>query len=449
MSRSDSSLKASRAKRIHWLTNALAVSLAGVCGCSTVNTNRMLGQRFATRDASVAATAGNQAATGKQTPSVEREATTMQLTDKPLSPTSNQIALVSYDHVDNSQPASGRPVATLASCQVSGSCVPASSCGCATSACGCQPAGSPAVDVQEYVCDGGDRDPRLAQRQDGSVAGLNPTDTVATYETYDGKVCITPTNRVCIYAPRFGAVRKVSGAILSEHAVATERILAPTKPIGFIESNPTLTAMLPVGPKGAERVSLIDALEDRNQGIPLEKVLPPLRMSDAIVPFQSVQFLATGLIHENELPMLRELWANAKSWDTTESLEILINDQPAVVQQGIKLAKEISVYDVPPGKCSLRICKAASHSLADSGDTISFSIRFDNIGATPIEKVVILDNLSPRLEYIEGSQQSSVSPEPVFTAEPNDVGSMTLRWELKPAIKAGEGGVIHFRCLVR
>src|SRR5690606_27745634 len=34
-------------------------------------------------------------------------------------------------------------------------------------------------------------------------------DTVAHYDTVDGRTFITPSNQVCIYAPRFGVVRRV------------------------------------------------------------------------------------------------------------------------------------------------------------------------------------------------------------------------------------------------
>jgi hypothetical protein len=63
-----------------------------------------------------------------------------------------------------------------------------------------------------------------------------------------------------------------------------------------------------------------------------------------------------------------------------------------------------------------------------------------------------LDNLSPRLEYIEGSQTSSVInvvDAANFTATPNEVGSAVLRWEIKSEMKPGEGGWIRFRCKVR
>jgi uncharacterized repeat protein (TIGR01451 family) len=115
----------------------------------------------------------------------------------------------------------------------------------------------------------------------------------------------------------------------------------------------------------------------------------------------------------------------------------------------VKQAQDVHVYELPPGKCSLRICKAASHMLANAGDQITFTIRFDNIGLQPIDKVVVLDSLSPRLEYIEESQQSSIAPPPVFSSEPNEIGSTVLKWEFKSSLKPGEGGVLHFRCLVR
>ncbi len=345
------------------------------------------------------------------------------------------------------------PLATLAACQVSGSCAPVggnSSCGCGGASCGvCAATGTPGMNVQEYIFDGGDQDPAVLIRRDWSVAGLNPTDTVAHYETYDGKLCVTPTNRVPIYAPRFAAVRKITGAVISDSAVATQRILAPVTPGRFEDTNPPTTVMQPVAALGEERVSLIDAFRDRNLGVPIAQVLPPQRMSDAVVPFEYYDSFGTGLLQAKEIAVIGQFLQNARTWVTPESLQVLIDDQQVSQQLDVKQAQDIHVYDLPPGKCSLRICKAASHMLANSGDTISFTIRFDNAGSQPIRKVVILDSLSPRLEYIEGSQQNSIAPPPKFSTEPNEVGSTVLRWELEPALQPGEGGTIHFRCLVR
>ncbi len=350
------------------------------------------------------------------------------------------------------------PGATQASYQVAAGCAtgncsptcgPGCSCSSGREAACALPMGQDIVNVQEYLFDGGDLDPALVVRTDSTIAGLNPTDTVAYYETYDGKLCITPTNRVPIYAPRFGAIRQVTGVVLSEHSLATERILAPISASRFEDRNLVTSMVQPVAPQGEERVSLIDAFRDRNGGVPLAQVIPPQRMSDAIVPFEAIDFFRTGILKHEDIPVLGQFFQNAKAWETPESLEVLVDGQPAAIALDVKQAQDVHVYELPPGKCSLRICKAASHMIANSGDQISFTIRFDNIGTQPVEKVVIVDSLSPRLEYIQESQQSSVAPAPEFTSEPNEVGSTVLKWEFKSSLKPGEGGVLHFRTLVR
>jgi uncharacterized repeat protein (TIGR01451 family) len=370
-----------------------------------------------------------------------------------------QIAQVSYQEPVASAK-SGLPVAALLTPNATtASFQTADGCATATGAnCGCMVGsetpcihreGQQIIDMQEYLFDGGDLDPALVVRNDASVAGLNPTDTLAYYETYDGKLCVVPTNRVPIYAPRFGAVRQITGIVLSEQALATERILAPVSPSRFEDKNLVSSMMQPVAPQGEESVSLIDAFRDRNLGVPMAQVFAPHRMSDAIVPFEAIDFFRTGILKHEDMPVLGQFLQNAKAWETPESLEVLVDGQETALAIDTKQAQDVHVYELPPGKCSLRICKAASQMIANSGDQITFTIRFDNIGTQPVEKVVILDSLSPRLEYIQESQQSSVAPAPEFSSEPNEVGSTVLKWEFKSSLKPGEGGVLHFRCLVR
>ncbi len=62
----------------------------------------------------------------------------------------------------------------------------------------------------EYLCDGGDAEYAVQVNQDWTVRNLDTEDTVGHYDTLDGRVIVEPSNRVCIYAPRFAAVRKVT-----------------------------------------------------------------------------------------------------------------------------------------------------------------------------------------------------------------------------------------------
>ncbi len=437
-----------RSKRLLHLALGLQTATLAICtvGCNSVGGPNLLNKSIRQSRASEASAPVSMSLKDNSQPAASVQSR-------------REIAQVSYQE-PATRPESAVHVASLvgpnaiqATCQVAGGC--SSNCG---PQCGCNAGGDSAclpnqgqdvVNIQEYLFDGGDLDPALAVRRDATVAGLNPTDTVAYYETYDGKLCITPTNRVPIYAPRFGAIRQVTGVVLSEHSLATERILAPVSPGRFEDRNLVTSMVQPVAPQGEERVSLIDAFRDRNGGVPLAQVIPPQRMSDAIVPFEAVDFFRTGILKREDIPVLGQFFQNAKVWEAPESLEVLIDGQEAAIALDVKQAQDVHVYELPPGKCSLRVCKAASHMIANSGDQISFTIRFDNIGTQPVEKVVILDSLSPRLEYIQESQQSSIAPAPEFSSEPNEVGSTVLKWEFKSSLKPGEGGVLHFRTLVR
>ena len=65
----------------------------------------------------------------------------------------------------------------------------------------------------EYLCDGGDFGLPAAVRADWTVDGLEQEDAIAHYDTLDGRVVVTPSNRVCVYAPRFAAVRRVENVL--------------------------------------------------------------------------------------------------------------------------------------------------------------------------------------------------------------------------------------------
>lgn len=300
--------------------------------------------------------------------------------------------------------------------------------------------------AQEYIFDGGDQQPAVVIKEDWSTAGVDPTDTVVYYETLAGSVCVQPTNRVPIYAPRFGAVRQVSGLQLAMRAQGTQRVLAPIGAERFDEKSLAGTVVQPLAPQGEQQVGLIDAFQENYVAPPMEQIQPLYRMSAVREPVALVDPKRTGLITIQELVDMQQFIQNAQTWVTPESLQVEISNQTALIAKDTKAAQEFVVYELPD-KCAMRICKAASHTIANSGDIVSFSIRFDNAGVKPLGNAVIIDSLSPRLNYIEGSQQCSVGVR--FSAEPNEVGSMVLRWEIEEPIKPSDGGVISFDCRVR
>lgn len=326
----------------------------------------------------------------------------------------------------------------------------------ACSGCGTQCGGSATVcfatpeplqkNSNEYIFDGGDQHPAVVVKKDWTAAGVDPTDTVIYYETLGGQVCVKPSNRVPIYAPRFAAVRQVTGLNLAARAVGTERMFLPVAPVGIDESNLAGNVSAPVAPQGEQQVGMLDAFQENRLGVPIAQVIPPLRLSETLVMFENITFFTTGEMIDDEIPVLGLVLANAREWYNPESVEVLIDGQQAALVVDTKRAQDVHVYEMPD-KCAMRICKAASHTIANSGDIVRFTIRFDNVGPKPLGNAVVMDSLSARLEYIEGSQQCSVEAQ--FTADANEVGSQVLRWEIEEAISPSEGGVISFDCRVR
>ena len=319
------------------------------------------------------------------------------------------------------------------------------SCNCASTPNG-NGSGEPYRNAQEYIFDGGDQQPEVVIKEDWSTAGVDPTDTVIYYETLAGSVCVQPSNRVPIYAPRFGAVRQVAGLQLATRAEGTQRMLAPISVERFDEKNLAGIVVQPLAPHGEQQVGLIDAFQENYVAPPMEQIQPLYRMSAVNEPVELVDLTRPGLITIQELVDMRQFIQNAQAWVTPESLEVEISNQSALLVKDTKAAQDLFVYELPDG-CAMRICKAASHTIANSGDIVSFTIRFDNAGVKPLGNAVIIDSLSPRLNYIEGSQQCSVGVR--FSAEPNQVGSMVLRWEIEEPVKPSDGGVISFDCRVR
>jgi hypothetical protein len=76
----------------------------------------------------------------------------------------------------------------------------------------------------EYLCDGGDGQIIATVGTDLTVHGVEMEDALLHFDSLDGRTTVLPTNRVCIYAPRFAAVRKVTGIEESERHLHMHRL---------------------------------------------------------------------------------------------------------------------------------------------------------------------------------------------------------------------------------
>jgi uncharacterized repeat protein (TIGR01451 family) len=127
-------------------------------------------------------------------------------------------------------------------------------------------------------------------------------------------------------------------------------------------------------------------------------------------------------------------------------VQVVLDGKKAVDISGDQRAQATYRYDEPNSPC-LRIIKIASKKEAKPGEIVEFTLRFDNLGDQTIKKVVLIDNLTTRLEYVPQTAQASRNAE--FTTEVNDGDSLVLRWDFVDALPPGEGGLVRFHCKVR
>lgn len=326
--------------------------------------------------------------------------------------------------------------------QICGSCGPQASevpCGPA-----CEPEGR-CVDPQEYIFDGGDRDPQVRLRDDMTQSGLDPEDTVIQYTTANGQTFVQSGCRVAIYAPRFASVRKRTGPQTAELALRPQTSIQPDGPAIVREQLPPISIMKPVAPVAKDSVRVVEAFRERQRPLPSEMILPVGVVSDALKPFLDLEYLRHGNLLGTDPAKLALATAAARAWSNVDALQVLIDDQQAVVEVDLKQPQETLTYEYKGAR--IRLCKVASEQIAHPGDVISFAIRFDNVGDSPLKNLVVTDSLAPRLEYVDASQLTSQPAS--FSTTPNEAGSKVLRWEFEKPIKPGEGGIIRFDAKVR
>ena len=324
----------------------------------------------------------------------------------------------------------------LGGCSQGASCPVGSPCGCA----GCAVRGP----LDEYLCDGGDCGQEVGVRQDWTIEGLNQEDTVAHYDTVGGCVLVVPSNRVCIYAPRFAAVRRVVNASESLQRELIN-VLEDDMVLGVADARDepatSLQQLPPVVGIGQDPASL---LINRQQAGELEGRIVVREIKDLIKPYCNLQVVKLG-IHDNaEKPWLAKATLSALTWTGDQAPQVTIEAKAASVLVG-SVAPGVA-YCTAGGKPCLRLIKLASCDHAQPGDEIGFTLRFDNIGTQEIGNVTIVDNLSTRLAYVPDSAEASVEAD--FSTTENSSGSLILRWEIKEPVKAGEGGVLQFRVKV-
>ncbi|MDP6466599.1 MAG: DUF11 domain-containing protein [Pirellulaceae bacterium] len=301
--------------------------------------------------------------------------------------------------------------------------------------------------ADEYICNGGDNDLSVQVANDWSVIGLHEGDTVAHYDTLEGQVVVEPTNEVCLYAPRFASVRKVTGVILHEQHLRSAGLELPVHLAQSGEAESATTVLQPVQPGRNLAISSANRFRDKTRPGGLENLQAAVGAQGGFLPFEDFLIIRSGLFDNSEKARLSEQLQAAYTWSHDASVQVIVDNIDVLEVSSENGMQSVYTYEMPDGKSRLRLVKVASKQNAKPGETVDFTIRFDNVGDRVIGNVTVIDNLNTRLEHVPDSQECTLKAE--FSSPDNEHETAVLRWEITDPMKVGTGGVIRFRCRVR
>ncbi len=298
----------------------------------------------------------------------------------------------------------------------------------------------------EYICDGGDRG--LPVHYDSfQRLGLDLEDTVAEFPDETGKVQVRASNRVCVYAPRFGSVRSMT---------ATNEDFAFTRAAGTHEKATVA---------GYDHRMVLDERVQRDALFGLDmrsraSGLGQLQVDESVASdvragqhelllnvFEEYTAFKEGRFDRIDTAVLALATDTAFEWSQQQASTIQGHYRGGQMVEAKVYAQEyVGVEDrSTPG--DLRITKIVDKTVALPGDEITFAVRFDNVGDREIMEVRVIDNLSPRLQYVTGSVQSNLGGK--LDVQPNGDGGEVLTFDFAEPLAGKTGGWFSFRCKVR
>jgi uncharacterized repeat protein (TIGR01451 family) len=323
--------------------------------------------------------------------------------------------------------------------------------GCAPSACGdggCLCCNNTPIrgPNDEYLCDGGDFGLPVGVQADRKINGLEQEDTIAHYDTIDGRIIVTPSNKLCIYAPRFAAVRQVIDLRAYARYDAAGGAIQNVAPVRVGDPEKAATTLAEAKPKIDRAKEPPSLLRERERSGELDRDRRVAAVIGSLQPYANLQVVRTGEIIGLDIPKIARASLAAISWAGDQAAQVVLDSRKAHAEVGLQSPGTI-YHLFEPNNPKLRLVKLASKGAALPGEEVEFTLRFDNVGDRVIGNVTIVDNLTTRLEYVPDSQRSSLPAN--FSAQSNEGDSLVLRWEILEPLQPGQGGVLQFRTRVR
>lgn len=301
----------------------------------------------------------------------------------------------------------------------------------------------------EYIFDGGDRDYPI-HYPGGIREGLDTEDTIAEFEDHTGESHYRPSNRVAVYAPRFGALETVTGPgidVKVDKAAGARDVrgidaLNERKGLEMRIANTPATGLRTR--EGASGVEMAQTLfQNRN-------AQPAVQSTKVDQGFLNIMTQGPNRLEMTDMLEMSIRFTAPVSANQDTLLGLAESTTQATQTYAMFKVQSVLGTDKSARKGDLRITKRASKSVAQSGDTITFTLQFRNIGDRPISSVRIVDNLTPRLVYVQDSASIDIpGGDAGLSVLPNKEGSQILEFTLDDSLPGSTTGTITFDTKVK
>ncbi|MEZ6062143.1 MAG: hypothetical protein R3C19_17530 [Planctomycetaceae bacterium] len=299
---------------------------------------------------------------------------------------------------------------------------------------------------EEYIFDGGDRGEPV-HYYGGSMKGLETEDTVVEYRNHDGRNQVRPSNRVAVYAPRFGSVRAVSGP---HNDIKVDKV------VGAVEVSGVGNLLASNGHAESIEHTLVEGVQARHRADGVETDIIPHSSEQADSAHQNAKFdarhesrhySAANSLQARFTAKQRQQLQNAIVWTRETFPQVsAATSQSTQIRATFKAQETIGLEDQRK-EGPLRIIKLADKETAQAGEIITFTIHYQNLSDFEVTDVRIIDNLTPRLAYVDDSAQADLPGETIV--EPNGEGSHRLIFEFDEPLPGRAYGTIIFSARVR
>lgn len=313
---------------------------------------------------------------------------------------------------------------------------------------------------EEIIRDGGDRATRAGIDGQGQIFGVDSEDSVAAYTNVKGQRRVIHSNRVCIVAPRFQSL------VQADPIDKFESARAAVVDIGSLNQGKIGTAQTPGKSSAREmttdlRGRLAASANIQNVGVVKIGKITFLEGQELLqraneaegsrVPGQIAREKVVQKTVSRENPKSTTGVQGLSITRSTTSVSALIADQPGADTVSTSFATRDltidSLCDEQASSGPLELRKCCDKQSANTGDILTFTLRFSNSSGHPLKDIALVDALNPRLEYIEGTSQCS--RDALFLQQVSAEGIAQLRWEIQGILQPGDHAVVQFKTRVK